>query len=708
MMPDDLDAQANGNGAAPHVGDTGALSADATLTDLFEGVHAPATSADHEPADGDDDQYTILVPTTDLSTAGRLIQVAAALMPVHEGEARGKVLPLGVVEIPEELGLSTGTVPARHHRQMLGRLRRINKSPQVELRTLVRVHRQVWQGIIEAAKDEGANLILLGWSRRTNADSVLGTTIEEAVRNAPCDIAVAKGVSVQSAKRILVPIRGGPHAALAFKLAAGLADRVDGLVTALRIERPAGPDEPDEGTIASRERDREEFEAVLATAPNPHRVREVVVEATSVVDAILRQAETHQIVVMGAAAQAGDPSQIFGPIAEEVAQRLDKGIVVVKTKLPGTATHEEWERLYGRAAPVPEPPDISQIVDKWFAENTYDSVEFENIEELLRLKRQQGVTISLGLPALNEAETIGAIVKSVRHELMERHPLLDEIVLIDSRSTDRTREICQELGIPVYIHQDILPEHGALHGKGEALWKSLHVLKGDIIAWIDTDIRNFHPRFVYGLIGPFLRDQRVQFIKGFYKRPIRGAGGVLQSTGGGRVTELMARPMMNLFYPELSGLIQPLAGEQAGRRATLEQLPFFTGYGVETGLLIDLLLQYGLRAIGQVDLKRRVHRNQSLASLSVMSFVILQVVMKRLEQRHRLQLLSEVNTTMKLIQHERDRFHVELRQVGDTERPPISLIPEYRAAHPLRPRRGQQPLPRIAEPSRLAPLGDPR
>jgi nucleotide-binding universal stress UspA family protein len=677
------------NGAAPD-----GQEADQTAPVGTNGaLHAPAP---------DEEEYTILVPTTDMSTAGRLIQVAAALMPVHEGEARGKVLPLGVVEIPEELGLSAGAIPARQHRQMLGRLRRVNKSPQIELRTLVRVHRQVWQGIVETARDEGVDLILLGWSGRVDADSVLGTTIDEAVRNAPCDIAIAKGVSVQAAKRILVPIRGGPHAALAFKLATGLADRVDGIVTALRIERPPGPGEPDEGTIASRERDREEFEAVLATAPRPDRVREVVVEASSVVDAILRQAETHQVVVMGAAASAQNPSQIFGPIAEEVAKRLDKGLVVVKTRLAGTATHDEWEQLYGRITSVAGPPDISQIVDKWFAENTFDSREFENIEELVRLKRQQGVTISLGLPALNEEETIGTIIKTVRQELMERHQLLDEIVLIDSRSTDRTREIAQELGIPVYIHQDILPEQGELRGKGETLWKSLHVLKGDIIAWIDTDIRNIHPRFVYGLIGPLLKDQRIQFVKGFYKRPIRGPGGVLQSTGGGRVTELMARPMMNLYYPELSGLIQPLAGEQAGRRAVLEQLPFFSGYGVETGLLIDLLLQYGLRSIGQVDLKRRVHRNQSLASLSVMAFGILQVVMKRLEQRHRLQLLSEVNTTMKLIQHERDRFHVELREVADVERPPIALIPEYQAAHPPRPRRGQPQ----ARPGELARLGE--
>jgi glucosyl-3-phosphoglycerate synthase len=659
--------------------------------------HTLATNGDVSPelaqpsSPNEEDEYTILVPTTDLRAAGRMIQIAAALMPVHEGEARGKVLPLGVVEIPEELGFSAGAIPARIHRQMLGRLRRVRKSPQVELRTLVRVHRQVWQGIVETARDEGVNLILLGWSGRVNADSVLGTTIDEAVRNAPCDIAVAKGVSLTAAKRILVPIRGGPHAALAFKLAMGLAERVDGTVTALRIELPEDAGTADDGTIATRERDREEFEAVLATAPRPDRVRQAVVQAASVVDAILKQAESHQVVVMGAAAGPQNPDQIFGPIAEEVTRRCDKGIVVVKTRLPGTATHEEWEHLYARQPVVAPTLNISQIVDKWFAENTFDSSEFERIDDLVRLKRQQGVTISLGLPALNEEETIAAIVKSVKTELMDRHPLLDEIVLIDSRSTDRTREICAELGIPVYIHQDILPEHGSYRGKGETLWKSMHVLKGDIIAWIDTDIRNIHPRFVYGLIGPLLKDQRVQFVKGFYKRPIRGPGGVLQSTGGGRVTELTARPLFNLFYPELSGLIQPLAGEQAGRRTVLEQLPFFTGYGVETGLLLDLLLQYGLRAIGQVDLKRRVHRNQSLASLSVMSFGILQVVMQRLAQRHRLQLLSEVNRSMKLIQHERDRFHVELKEVGDVERPPIGLLPEYRAAHPLRSRRGSLP-----------------
>ena len=624
-------------------------------------------------------EYTILVPVEDLRVAGRLIEVASALMPVQEGEARGKVITLGVVEIPEELALTEGAVPARMHRQLLGRLRRPGRSPRVELRTLVRVHRQVWQGIIEAAREEDVDLILLGWSGRTEdgagASAVLGTTIDEAVRNAPCDIAVAKGLNLQTARRILVPIRGGPHAALAFKLATGLADRVDGTVTALRIETP----DADE---AERARDVEEFAAVLATAPRPDRVREVVVRAKSVVEAICTHAESHQVVMMGAAAGPPDPAVLFGPIADGLAKQIDRGMVIVKTKLPGTATHGEWEHLFPRPRPEPpRPPDISVVVDKWFAENTFDSREFERIDELVRLKRRQCLSISLGLPALNEEETLGAIIKSVKAELCDRYPLLDEIVLIDSRSTDRTREIARELGIPVYIHQDVLPEYGACVGKGEALWKSLHVLKGDIIAWIDTDIKNIHPRFVYGLIGPLLKDARIKFVKGFYKRPIRGPGG-LQATGGGRVTELTARPLLNLFFPELSGVIQPLSGEQAGRREVLEKLPFLTGYGVETGLLIDLLGKYGLQAIGQVDLKRRVHRNQSLVSLSAMSFTILQVVMKRLEQRHQLQLLAEANKSMKLIQHDRDRFHVEVKQLGDVERPPIATIPEYRAAHP--------------------------
>jgi glucosyl-3-phosphoglycerate synthase len=321
-------------------------------------------------------------------------------------------------------------------------------------------------------------------------------------------------------------------------------------------------------------------------------------------------------------------------------------------------------------------------VDKWFAENTFHADEFSDLSRLMDIKRKQGVTISLGLPALNEEKTIGDIITILKTSLMQDVPLLDEMVLIDSNSTDRTREIAAELGVPVYIHQEVLPEAGEpLAGKGEALWKSLHVLKGDLIAWVDTDVANMHPQFVYGLIGPLLREPRIGYVKGYYHRPIR-SGSNLHREGGGRVTELTVRPLFNLFFPLLSGLVQPLAGEYAGRREVLEKLPFFAGYGVETGMLIDLLEDFGLSSIGQVNLGTRVHRNRSLADLSLTAFAIAQVIFTRLEERARIRLLEEVNRSMKLIRFEEDHLSLVVRRERDAERPPIATIPAYRAKHP--------------------------
>jgi glucosyl-3-phosphoglycerate synthase len=288
---------------------------------------------------------------------------------------------------------------------------------------------------------------------------------------------------------------------------------------------------------------------------------------------------------------------------------------------------------------------ISSVVDKWFAENTFHSREFRDIPRLVKLKRQQGVSISLGLPTLNEAETIGAIIRTLRDELVTRHPLLDELVVIDSGSTDGTVEVVRGLGVPVVDHSQVLPEAGSFRGKGEALWKSLHQLSGDLVVWCDTDISNIHPQFIYGILGPLLTDPRIGHVKGFYRRPLN-FGGDLRTAGGGRVTELVARPVINLFYPELSGLLQPLAGEYGGRREILERLPFFSGYGVEIGHLIDVLDSFGLNRIAQVDLGLRIHRNQDLLDLSKMAFAIMQVALKRLGDRHRIHLLEEVNRSM--------------------------------------------------------------
>ena len=196
-------------------------------------------------------------------------------------------------------------------------------------------------------------------------------------------------------------------------------------------------------------------------------------------------------------------------------------------------------------------------VERWFGESNFHHAEFADLRRLVQLKEKQGLTVSLVLPTLDEEETIGPIVRRAMREMMGRVPLLDEILVIDSASTDRTREIAEAEGARVVQHPDVLARYGSFRGKGEALWKSVFETSGDIIVWADTDVRNWHPRMVYGTLGPLLHEPRLQYVKGYYQRPIV-EGGVLKEGGGGRVTELVARPLINLFFPELSGLIQPL------------------------------------------------------------------------------------------------------------------------------------------------------
>jgi hypothetical protein len=256
-------------------------------------------------------------------------------------------------------------------------------------------------------------------------------------------------------------------------------------------------------------------------------------------------------------------------------------------------------------------------------------------------------------------------------------PLVDELLVIDSDSSDETRKIAEDEGARVVVHQQVLPKYGAYVGKGEALWKSLYETSGDLVAWCDTDVREWDPRFLYGTLGPLLNEPRIGYVKAHYQRPIV-QGGVLTAGGGGRVTELVARPLINLFFPELSGIIQPLSGEYAGRRKILEDIPFFTSYAVEIGHLMDLSEKIGVGGMGQVDLDIRHHRNQDLEGLSKMAFVIMQAVMKRLEERGHTRLMGEMGTSMKLPRSAAHKLSLEVLDLADIERPPMIRIPEYR------------------------------
>lgn len=241
---------------------------------------------------------------------------------------------------------------------------------------------------------------------------------------------------------------------------------------------------------------------------------------------------------------------------------------------------------------------------------------------LVELKH--GRTISVCLPARNEAATVGDIVATIRRELVERVALVDEIVVLDDHSEDHTAELARRAGATVYAAADLLPEHPAQGGKGDAMWRSLYASSGDLVAWCDADIRNFGPRFVIGLLGPLLTRPDVTFVKGYYDRPFEG-----KDREGGRVTELVARPLVSLLFPNLTSIVQPLSGEYAGRRDALETVPFMCGYGVDLALLVDLSHCFGTESLAQVDLGTRVHRNRPLDELSPQALAILQTALRR-------------------------------------------------------------------------------
>ncbi len=315
--------------------------------------------------------------------------------------------------------------------------------------------------------------------------------------------------------------------------------------------------------------------------------------------------------------------------------------------------------------------------EQWLAERTFHHSNFWDIKWLVEEKERQGLSVSLCLPALNEEKTIGQEIVILKAELHDRYPLLDEIAVIDSGSTDKTCEIAASFGADVYIASEHLPEEGQQRGKGENLWKALYLLEGDIIIYIDADIKNIHPRFVYGLLGPLIQDREVHYVKAFYDRPIAYSG-VLRPTGGGRVTEILIRPLFSLFYPELAAILQPLSGEYAGRRSILEQISFPVGYGVETAMLIDIYQRGGLCAFAQTDLDQRVHRNQETVALGRMAFGVLRTFMSRLEREQKVELQHELPTIMRQFEVGEDGYRQLDYIIEEVERRPMIEVEAYR------------------------------
>jgi len=316
-------------------------------------------------------------------------------------------------------------------------------------------------------------------------------------------------------------------------------------------------------------------------------------------------------------------------------------------------------------------------IESWLKSNTFHHSAFWDLNALVEEKQKQDLKISLCIPTLNEEKTIGKEIVIFKSELMQRYPLLDEITVIDSDSSDQTREVASAFGAQVFLSKDILKKYGEKRGKGENLWKAIYQLEGDILVYIDADIKNIHPRFVYGLVAPLIYRPEIHYVKAFYDRPLASSQGSRPS-GGGRVTEILIRPLFSLFFPELTALIQPLSGEYAVRRQVLDKIPFPIGYGVETSHLIDVYHRWGLQAIAQTDLDRRVHRNQDTRDLGKMAFGILQTFLKRVEALGILSNLPELSTTLRQFQVNNNLFEEIPLKIIEEERPPMIEIPEYR------------------------------
>jgi glucosyl-3-phosphoglycerate synthase len=308
---------------------------------------------------------------------------------------------------------------------------------------------------------------------------------------------------------------------------------------------------------------------------------------------------------------------------------------------------------------------VLEEVERWLTRRSWAAAD--RPPELLAAARR-GTSVSVVLPALNEQETVGDIVSVIRRELMGRTPLVDELVVIDSGSTDRTAEVAAAAGARVVHRDTVLPRVPALPGKGEVLWRSLLVTRGEIVCFVDADLRDFSADFVSGIVGPLLTDPEVQFVKAMYDRPLGETPGQ-----GGRVTELVARPLLNLHWPQLAGFVQPLGGEYAARRSLLERLRFPVGYGVELGLLVDALHLVGLDALAQVDVGSRKHRHQDGQALGRMAAAIYRTAQLRLSRG------GLVRPELTQFERGEDGFVPHTHPVDTVERPPMREIGEYAA-----------------------------
>lgn len=572
---------------------------------------------------------------------------------------------LGLVRMPSDEPLAFGMLAARELRSRLQRVKTSHGSP---VRVKVRVTHDLWTDVTQLVQQDGFDLMVVGYPAgpEAHADEVL-----EGLARPPCDLALVHGAPLPGKVRnVVVPVRGGPYAEVAIRLALTIGKAHGASVKVLHV-RPAARDQGagEEGEAA--------YAGLSGVLSDLQGVARQEIETDDPLGAILEAAQEASLLVMGSAARLRGPS--LGPIADRVMRESPVPVMLVRSQRPVPME---------ASGPAMAEGAIALLVDKWLAENTYYADEFGDADELLASKSRCGMTISLVLPACNNEATIGKVIRALKPALYDKTALLDEIVVVDEGSVDRTCEIAADLGVPVYSQREILSQYGELAGKGEAFWKSLFLTRGDLIVWLDPEIANSGPQFVQALLGPLLRDRRCQYVGGYGRW--KSDSDERAHSAVSHLSELVVRPLVNLLHPQLAGVLQPFSGVCAARRDALESLPFHAGGGVQPGLLIAMYQRYGLPSIAQVDLQEPLSRAGdplSMETLAESAHGTFQVFIGDLERHHGLVLVDDINRTMKMVRRypvpdraDAERLHLEVRDVREHVRPPMIEIPEYVAS----------------------------
>ena len=636
-----------------------------------------------QPQEPDTAAFCVVVPILSPHLARELVALATALI---GAERHGTILLTGIVVVPESSSLGEGASLVRAYRTLLHYMP-ADAQPNITLRTLVRVAHSVADGIAEVAHDQKADMLVLHWKGHSNTPgTVYGATLDQIMRDPPCNVVLARLNGQTTWPNVLLPVRGGSYNTLAVQVAQALgaervtllhslgADHRVRLGSGRLVPNVAGAPFPMPGLAeAPAEQDAmASIHALLADLPPNSTVLTV---RDTAVQAIIRHAPQHDLIIMGAAAHPRD-----GGVAERIARDLDtQPFIIVKTRKP----HEIWREADDST------PTLATTLDRWFAENTYHYREFRSMSGLSILKAQQQTTISLLMPLRRRDPAALKTLHKAYMALVHEAAVVDEIVVVDITAsandvpTQQWQAALQALVSDPRTNDAIIyraldmgevaagSTETALAAAGATLWRALcdNLIEGDIVAWSDMLTETFEPRSIYGLIGPLLNDSTLHLVCGFHS-PSPG-------TPPDPVLDAGVRPILSAFAPQLAGIIDPFSASGAARRSLLQRCAIVEGVGFGVGLLADVLDLCGVQAISQVDLGAATAHPADSNNPDPRVPGALAVLMARHEARQQENRAPRLNLDHKTIRRVMDddggvTYRVQIKPFNQPEHPPRS------------------------------------